>query len=262
MAEQINGSVANLGSTGSPAGVPADNQKGGAGAGQTQNTIDAEQHKNLEELAGRQGQELGEYRSFFEGVAPLLDKLDKSPELVEAILNDKIDAALIKAASEGKISLESAQTVTKAEKEVKQDLGKKAFEAATPEQIEALVEKKANEMFSSKVESRLKEFEETRAFEESVNAFISSTPDFEQHAEAIDKWLDKHDVTDIKVAYYAVKGELSEAEAKKQAALDDAEAAKNIALNAGGGSSRATYNPGDASIVDQLIAGKANPNVF
>ena len=70
------------------------------------------------------------------------------------------------------------------------------------------------------------------------------------------------DVTDIKVAYYAVKGELSENEAAKRASRDQAEYAKNQALNAGGGGGTAGYFPEGVDPADVFIAGRSNPNVF
>ena len=108
----------------------------------------------------------------------------------------------------------------------------------------------------------MKERDDLNAFETEVNEFIARTPDFKQYAPEIDKWLDEHDVTDIAVAYYAVKGELSEKEAKKQADIDKAEAEKTGALNMGGGTTVATHLRGDENVIDQLIASKSNPNIF
>jgi hypothetical protein len=50
-----------------------------------------------------------------------------------------------------------------------------------------------------------KEQKELKAFESSINDFISRTPDFNKYALEVDKWLDTHDETDITVAYRAVK---------------------------------------------------------
>lgn len=262
MANDFDGSAG----AGSPIanGVPNPNSFGGA-TGQTPNNtasqIDPAQHKELESLVGKQGAELGEFRKFFNDISPLLDKLDKSPEIVQAIIDGNITADLAKAAMEGKISIQDAQIVSKAHEEVKKDLGKD-YKGASPEEINQLVTEKVGEV-EQKFAEELKQRDELSAFESSVNDFISRTSDFSKYASEIDTWLDNHDITDIAVAYYAVKGELSEKEAIKQAAIDKAEAEKSGALNMGGGSSQATHIRGDSgNIVDSLIASKSNPNIF
>jgi len=58
--------------------------------------INLEELTNLENVITKQGQEIGEYRQFFADVAPLLDKLDKNPELVQAIINGNITPELAK----------------------------------------------------------------------------------------------------------------------------------------------------------------------
>ena len=154
-----------------------------------------------------------------------------------------------------------AKIVSEAHKEVRQELGKEGYKGASPDEISRLVEEKAKEI-KGEFQKELKDRDELSSFETSVNEFISRTSDFSKYASDIDKWLDEHDVTDIAVAYYAVKGELSEREAKKQAAIDKAEVEKGIAGNMGGGTTNATRIRGDANVVDQLIAGKSNPNIF
>lgn len=258
MSEEIKGSA----TAGSPIanGVPNANN---IGTGQTASAvqIDPAQHKELESLVGRQGAELGEFRKFFSDIAPLLDRLDKSPEIVQAIVDGNITADLAKAAMEGKVSITDAQIVSKAHEEVKKELGKEGYKGASADEVTKLVEEKAKEL-KTDFQKELKERDELSAFETSVNDFIARTSDFQKYASEIDKWLDEHDVTDIAVAYYAVKGELSEREAKKQAEIDKAEAEKGIALNMGGGSGNATRIRGDANVVDSLIASKSNPNTF
>ena len=147
MAEENNGSAA----AGSPigSGVPNPNNLAGATGGDTKvetPAVDPVQHKELEALVGRQGAELGEFRKFFQDIAPLLDKLDKSPELVQAIIDEKLTPELAKAALEGKISVADAAIVTKAQEEVKKDLGKEGMKGASPEEISKLVEDKAKEI--------------------------------------------------------------------------------------------------------------------
>jgi hypothetical protein len=109
----------------------------------------------------------------------------------------------------------------------------------------------------------MKDAEDLRSFESTVSDFISRTPDFSEYAKDIDSWLDSHDITDIEVAYYAVKGQVSEVAAKKIADESKAEYEKGIALNAGGGNSRVTYSGADGEkMIDSLISGKSNPNIF
>lgn len=223
---------------------------------------DQVQKENLEKLVGRQGEELGEYRKFFGDMAPLLEKLDANPELVQAILDGKIDASLAKAVSEGKVSFGDAKAVTEAHNDVKKDLGEKKYEKASAEDIAKLVDDKVAAM-RGELLGNMKADNDLRAFEATVNEFIANTPDFPKYAKEIDQWLDEHDVTDIKIAYYAVKGEMSERDARGLAAKDQAEYEKNLALNAGGGNGRVTYSgEGAASMADNLIAGRASANHF
>ena len=224
--------------------------------------IDPVQHKELESLVGRQGAELGEYRKFISDIAPLLDNLDKNPEIVQAIIDGKITNDLAKAAMEGKVTISDATIVNKAAEEVKKDLGKEAYKGASPDEISKLIEDKANEI-KGDLQKEFKERDDLSAFETNVNDFINRTPDFTKYAKDIDNWLDKHDVTDIAVAYYAVKGELSEKEAKAQADIDKAEMEKSGALNMGGGTGNVTHRiAGDDNLIDSLISNKANPNNF
>ena len=224
--------------------------------------IDQEQYKNLETLVGKQGQELGEYRGFFDQVNPLLEKLDKNPELVQAIMDGKIDTELVKAALEGKITYKEATDITKAHTEVKKTLGDKDYQKASPEDIAKLVDEKVSS-FREEIKSTMKEAEDLQSFKDNVTDFISRTPDFADYAGDIDQWLNNHDVTDIEVAYYAVKGQMSTREAEKLAEQNKAEYEKDVALNAGGGNSRVTYSGEQGEkMIDSLISGKSNPNIF
>jgi len=221
-----------------------------------------DQVKELESLIGRQGEELGQFRKFFSDIEPLLDNLDKNPDIVRAILDGKVDSDLAKAALEGKVSISDAQIVSKAHEEVKKDLGEKGYEGASPEEVNKLVEERA-EKLKQEFDVEFKRRDDLRTFETNTRDFISRTPDFEKYATDIDKWLDKHDeVTEVSVAYHAVKGELSENAAKKQAEVELAEANKKMALNTGGGSSIATHIGKDEEVIDSLIAAKSNPNNF
>jgi soluble cytochrome b562 len=176
-----NENAGSAGQAGSPAiaNVPANPNALGAQAGQTSKgaSVDYEaMYKELESKFGSQGQELGEFRSFFEGIGPLLEKLDKSPELVQAIVDGKINADLAKAALEGKITVGEAQVVNQAHAEVKKELGKKAYENLSSEDINNLIMSKVEEV-KQDLEGKVKENEEMRDFERGVQDFIDRTGD-------------------------------------------------------------------------------------
>ena len=124
----------------------------------------------------------------------------------------------------------------------------------TSSDIEALIEKKVTQ-----TRSEMEEKAELKDFESRTEDFIESTKDFGDYAEEIDKWLDSHNISDIEVAYYAVKGQMSQREALKTAEVAEAERAKEIALNASGGASHATTAPDGRPLIDSLVGGSANP---
>lgn len=246
--------------TGSAATDPASQA---ASAGESVNTNNGQgaqvdykaQYEELEKKLGIQGTELGEYRNFFQNITPLLEKLDASPELVQAIVDGKIDQQLAKAVFEGRVDIKDAAIVSQASQQVQSEHGKKAIEAMTPEKVEELVEKRAEAL-----RKELAEAADLKVFEEKTQKFIESTGDFAQFAGQIDSWLESHpDVADVEVAYYAVKGKLSEQEAKN--AASDAEAQRNqeLVANAPGGGVTAQATPDGTPIIDKLVAGPANP---
>lgn len=249
------------GTPGSPIAPAPSPAPVGAPAGQAPMTGGAvDNSKAYDELMSRfgtQGQELGEYRTFFEKIAPLLDKLDQSPELVQAIVDGKIDKEIAQAVMEGRVDVRDAAIVQQAADTVKEQLGEKKFDLATPEAITKLVE--------AQVGKFRKEFEEKadlQAFQDYSQKFIEKTPDFQEYADAVDKWLDTHDVADIEVAYYAVKGKMSEAKAKETAETAAAERAKEMLANASGGGQTSQFTADGTPLVDKLISGKSNPNSF
>jgi hypothetical protein len=229
--------------------------------GQTNvNGSGADNSRNYDELMtrfGAQGQELGEYRTFFQNIAPLLDKLDKSPELVQAIVDGKLDQEIAKAVLEGRVDVRDAQAVQQAHEQVKNEMGDAAYNAAKPSDIQKAVEEQV-----AKFRKEFEEKAELQTFQEYTQKFIEGTPDFQQYADEIDKWLDTHDVTDIEVAYYAVKGQMSEKDAKKAAESAASDRAKDVIANASGGGQHQNYSSGTTSMADQLIAGRPNPNSF
>lgn len=244
---------------GSPSG-PAINPTPGTGAGQPGQqmgnvTVDKVQYDELFSKFGSQGKELGEYRQFFQNIAPLLDKLDQNPELVQGIIDGKIDKDLAKAIYEGRINVSDAQAVQQAHEQIKTEVGKEAYQSMTPAQVEKLVEAKADQ-----IRKELSDKADFDAFQSSTQKFIESTSDFAEYADEIDKWLDKHEVTDVSVAYYAVKGQLSEAAAKKAAEAAEGERAKDFVMNAQGGGVTAQFSSDGVALVDRLIAGRPNGN--
>ena len=215
-------------------------------------------YKELERRLGEQGSELGEYRKFYQQIEPLLTKLDQDPTLAQAIVDGKIDKEIAKALIEGRVDIKDAAAVTVAHEQVKTELGAAKYEGMTPEQIEKLVESKVGQ-----VRKDLEEKSDLKTFEEETVAFIKNTPDFEKYSEEIDSWLNTHDVTDIEVAYYAVKGKMSESEAAKEAEEASAAGAKDVLLNAGGGGQTITHvAASDTALVDKLISNRPSVNSY
>lgn len=199
--------------------------------------------------------ERDELKRFFNDATPLFEKMNASPDLVQAVLADKINDQIAKAALSGNLSVKEAETATAAVAAVEQQLGAKAFNSASPDEISRLVEERI-----AALESKLTEKDDMRQFESYTNQFISETPDFTKYSAQIATWLDEHDVTDIKVAYYAVKGELSEKQAKEAADADASNTAKDFMLTQGGGSISANAIVGGQPFIDSLIANRTNAN--
>jgi hypothetical protein len=239
----------------------------GSTSGQSQEElIPKSQYDNLEEKLGKQGEELGEFRNFFNEISPLLEKLDADPELTKAILEDKISPDLIKAVSEGKISLEAAETVSQADSEVRKEMGETAYKNANPEEIEKRLEKKFNDLTNKAGEEITKiasQTEEIKNFKEGIKDFIASHDDFSVYAEDIDNWLKQHpNIYDIEVAYQAVKGILSEKKSNEERSIKEAEAAKDMAANFGGGASQSTTFKNNDDLIDKLISPRHNSNIL
>lgn len=254
------------------ASAPNPNHVGGGEAELKKEDIDLskyvtkETYEALEKKLGTQGGELGDLRTFFQGMTPLLEKLDQSPDLVQAIIDGKVDDKTLEALSKGETSVEAVTTVTKAHEDVKKELGKKKYEAMKPEDIEKLVDTKVQKAIKdtkASFEKSLTGIEDNREFENKVNAFIKNTPDFIEYAEAVAKWFNEHpDQFDIEIAYNAVKGIKVVENEKGEAAKKAAEEAKNVAAAAAAGGSQGAQIAKDSEVVDQLIAGSPNPNDF
>lgn len=219
------------------------------------------QAKELEKKLGEQGTELGKYRSYLQNIDPLLRTLEGQDDLVEAIMDGKINSELAKAVSEGKISLDKAAEVTKAHEDVKKDLGKK-YDKTSADDIVKMVEDKMSN-FQEDIKKTLKEEKDVQKFESKLDRFIEKTSDFAEYADAIDKWFDEHpSQTDIAVAYDAVKGKVLAGKAKEEADKKAAEDAKTLAGNQGGGAGQKTTIVKDQAVVDQLIGHRSDPNLL
>ena len=220
-------------------------------------------HEALETKLGTQGTELGENRELMESLRPLMEKLNASPELITAITSGKLTGDLATAALEGKISVKEAETVAKAHEEVKEDLGKKEYAQAKPEDVEKLIADKVGEL-SKKFDTKFEENEEIRRYTEDVKTFLLSKGDkFDEYAGAVDEYRTAHpEITDIRVIWDAVVGAEAQKARKKQDEEGVGEAAKDMAANAGGGTGVTTGVIKDKNLADQLIAGKTNANVF
>lgn len=246
------------------AGQTDNSAAAGAQAGQQGQVNPAQNYAELEKKLGEQGTELGQYRDFIKQVTPILTKIDANPELIQAIMDDKLDTKLVSAILAGKVKVEEAQQVAAAHEQVKTEMGNQAYQNANPADIEKAILDKIVPQVTSQIEQKFKTADEIKEFEASVQSFISNTPDFADFSDKISVWLSEHpDQDDIEVAYAAVKGiELS----KKFAAEGDvaaAEAAKQAALNAAGGQtpSGGQVNP-QRNPIDDLIGGPSNPNSF
>ena len=248
--------------SGSPITAPSPNlnqakPEGQAGATEGEKGADSKDYDELMARFGTQGQELGEYRTFIQNIAPLLDKLDQSPELVQAIIDGKVDKDIAQAVMEGRVDVRDAAIVQEAHEAVKEKLGEKKYDLATPEAITKLVQTEV-----SKVRKEFEEKADLQTFQDYTQKFIDKTADFQEYADEIDKWLDSHDVNDIEVAYYAVKGKMSESNAQKAAEIAAAERAKEVMANAGGGGQSSQFAADGSPLVDKLIAGRPNNNSF
>jgi len=228
----------------------------------TNSTNFEQQNAELEKKLGEMGKELGDFRQFFESVSPLLDKLDSNPALVKAIWDGKIDDTLIEKVTSGEITQKQAEDLTSANEAVKKEKGN-SYDKLSGEEIEKLIEKKL-ESVKGEVDSSINEIEEKRAYEMAVKNFTEQHPDIADLAEDIGEWLDKHpNVTDLPVAYYAVKGELTEKQARKQAEKEQKDYAKNLILSSGAGNAGLSSGTIKSSeIVDGLIADSANTDLF
>jgi len=253
--EFLNGSAM----AGSPSNGPANPQAGEPNTGE--NVDYKALYEELNGKIGEQGKELGDYAKFFQDLSPLLDELDQNPELVQAIVDKKIDDTLITSVLEGKTDLQDAKKITKANEEVKSSLGKK-YNDLNSEELEKLIEEKVSGV-KTVVDKQLKEAAELNVYKEEVEDFIEKTKDFPIYAEDIDTWLDEHpNITDISVAYYAVKGKLSEQEASEKSNEAVVEESKRMAMNASGGYSSSSGVIKNPNLVDELIKGGENPNRF
>jgi hypothetical protein len=231
----------------------------------------AKNYDELEKKFGEQGNELGttrkaleEHQKFVENIRPLLDKLDNQPQLIQAILDDKIDQKLVSALLEGKVKIEDAEQIVQAQEQIKQEMGNKAFGEANPAEIEKRILDKVVATVNQTVEQRFKSVDEQKEFEDHVTEFINNTPDFPEYADKITVWLNEHpDQDDIEVAYSAVKGLVLSEKMSKDTQKTAGEIAKEVAANAGGGNAPSSGTVQTSTDPwDRLVSPKSNPNVL
>lgn len=225
--ENINASVETAGSATAPSV---------SGEGQAQSAdYDTllKNYKDLESKMSEQGNELGEYRKFVNEAYPILEKLGDSPELLEAIREGKIDDTTVKQILSGTVTSQEGQQIVQAATKEANKEGKS--QNMTEEQIDALVNTKAQEALKA-VDQRISDLREEQDFKTRVDEFVSKTPDLKECIGEVQQWLEDHNSEDLEVAYYAVKGQISEREARKKVEAEFAENAKGLAANAAGGS--------------------------
>ena len=214
-------------------------------------------YEELNVKLGTQGQELGDYRKFFNQLTPVLEKLDAQPDLLKAIVDGRVDESLAKAVAEGKVKIEDAAAVTQAHNQVKKELGKE-YDSTSPEKMEKLLEEKLG-IFKQQIDEK----ESLRDFEKNTAAFIASKPDFEKYADDITEWFKDHpENDDISTAYFAVVGQRLEKAQREGDTETAAEIAKAFALNASGGSSGGSQGKTQGEVVDMLIAKQGNMNLL
>ena len=223
------------------------------------------QYDELQKKLGSQGEELGELRGFFKEVEPLMERLESQPELVKAIIDGKINIDLVNAVAEGKLSEKEAVVVSKAHEEVKSSLGDKKYDESTPEEINKMIQEKIDrEVGKARQEftKSLNENEKLREFENRITEFIAKTKDFPTYAKDVEKYINDNNITDIRVAYDAVKGRALIAEQEKNSEKDKVDYAKGLASHASSGGANRTTLIQDKNIIDSLISGRSNPNHF
>jgi len=224
------------------------------------------QYEEAEKQIGKQGKELGDYRGFFKEISPLLDKLQGHPELVEAIMQGKMDTKTVETVLAGEATVKEATNVAEAHDEIKKKLGAKKYKETPSEDIEKMVAEKAQEIVdkaTADIKKGITQSDERRAFESKVNDFVKNTPDFPEYADGVRKWFEEHpNQFEIDVAYDAVKGRVLAEKAGAEEEAKKAEAAKGLAANAGPGGSQGAKIVEDKDVADQLIGEKSNPNVL
>lgn len=247
----------------------ANDSANGANAGRSNNAqnnegnkemVPKEQYDSLFSKLGENSEEVGELRKVkeqFDELSPLLEKLEGNPDLIRAIMADKLtDTNLIKAVLEGSVSINDAQKVEKANEAVKEELGKKEYDKTSPEAIAKLIEEKIGGVKQDleKTISSMKEEKELEKYEQRTEKFIKEHKDFAEHATEINKYMQEKDILDVSVAYDAVTGKKFREKVEKDNETAAKEEAKNIASNMGGGRSMRGAVIKDKKIVDALIA--------
>lgn len=244
MAEDTTNASADAGSAGSEG-------SGSGDAGQTaqEETVPKSQYDELFSKMGKMGEEKGIYKKFYEDVEPLMDLLEKNPEIEEALTSGKFDAEMAKAILDGRVTREEATTVADAHQQVKKDMGKEEYDKATPEEIstkvEKLVEEKLNAVLKPVIEKNAKELEDMSSKmeaskeladnEQKIRDFVNSTPDFGEFSSEIMEKMEEIPGLSVVEAYERVKAHHIVSEAGKNQNAQNAQSMKDIAANSRGG---------------------------
>lgn len=213
--------------------------------------IDPKEYENLKSLLGKQGQELGEYREMFKNIEPLAQRLNEHPELADIILgkDDSFLENLIKSVSEGQIGVNEAKEAVKANMEIKNEMGDKAYGNLSVEEISKMVAERVAEE-TSKFRQELQGEMTTKEATDSAVEFIKTTPDFEKYREKVAELTEKFpEINDIRVLYNAAKGEMGNVvddRAIEERAMDLAKqiAAGSMPGGFGGNHSQPVRDPG------------------
>lgn len=229
----------------------ADGNSSGDGQATSNDSNLQSQYDQLYTKFGSQGEELGTYRQFYNDVAPLMELLEKNPDIEEALTSGKFDGELAKAVLEGRVTKDAAATVADAHQQVKDDMGDKSYKDASAEDIS----KKVEELVAQGIDAALKPIlaqnaekvdalgskldaqQENADAIQAIQSFIDKTPDFGHFSTAVQERMEEKPGESIADAYEMVKARFIVSEAGKSQDAQNVESSKQVIANAGGGKS-------------------------
>lgn len=234
-------------------------------------TIDDKEFEALQQLANKAVDDNKKYEEAFGNLSPLLDKLDKVPELAE-ILSQKDEnflQGIVNAISEGKLSVNDGKQVAAAAEIVRSEVGDKKFETLDPTRLENLISEKLSAGMKG-LEERISKVSEQQAVEAAAAEamqFIEKTPDFDKYAERIKQLDDEHPEfrSDIRVLYMQAKGEeaIRAGEEGSKAATTDAMKSAVLGVMPNPiAIERGVPIYSDAALADQLVGSSHSSNSY